>query len=160
RYLKSIRYGNRKSLLDASGNRPRFVSDTDRRNADWMFEIVLDYGEHDANSPTPSDGGTWLVRNDPHSSYRSCFEVRTYRLCQRILMFHHFPQEPTVLQNCLVRSMEIEYRSTRGITSDIRRGNPNASFIAKVRQCGHVRSGAGYLKKSLPELVFEYSEAR
>ena len=29
---------------------------------------------------------------DPFSSYRSGFEVRTYRLCQRVLMFHHFPR--------------------------------------------------------------------
>src|SRR5262249_15883900 len=137
RYLKSVRYGNRTSLLDAAGRRPRFVSNAARKSADWMFELVFDYGEYDANSPTPDDAGTWLGRNDPHSSFRSGFEVRTYRLCQRILMFHHFPQEPTVLRNCLVRSIDIEYRSTRGILDDVRRGDPAASFIATLKQCGY-----------------------
>src|SRR5262249_29523389 len=142
RHLKSIRYGNRQSLLDAGGNRPRFVSDATRNGIDWMFEIVFDYGEHVANAPRPDDNRVWLARHDPYSSYRSGFEVRTYRLCQRILMFHHFPQDPKVLRNCLVRSLDFEYRSTRGVADDVRRGHPNASFIATMMQSGYVRSGA------------------
>ena len=34
----------------------------------------------------------WPYRSDPFSTYRAGFEVRTYRLCQRVLMFHHFPE--------------------------------------------------------------------
>ncbi|HEU5175681.1 MAG TPA: SpvB/TcaC N-terminal domain-containing protein, partial [Gemmatimonadaceae bacterium] len=83
RYLKRVRYGNRVPLLDAQGRRPVHLSPAQRAAADWMFEVVLDYGEHDADAPTPTDGGAWLCRNDPFSVYRSGFEVRTYRLCQR-----------------------------------------------------------------------------
>ena len=36
---------------------------------------------------SPDDADAWSCRNDPFSSYRSGFEVRTYRLCQRFLMF-------------------------------------------------------------------------
>ena len=57
----------------------------------------------------PSDAGTWPARNDPFSSYRAGFEVRTYRLCQRVLMFHHFPGEPGVGRDCLVRSTDFTY---------------------------------------------------
>ena len=41
-------------------------------------------------------GKPWACRHDPFSSYRAGFEVRTYRLCRRVLMFHHFPDEPGV----------------------------------------------------------------
>ena len=34
----------------------------------------------------------WPARRDPNSVYRSGFEVRTYRLCRRVLMFHRFSE--------------------------------------------------------------------
>jgi hypothetical protein len=62
----------------------------------WMFEIVFDYGEHDPLRPTPVEQTTCAVREDPFSTFRAGFEFRTYRRCRRILMFHHFPGEPTI----------------------------------------------------------------
>ena len=44
-HLKRIMYGNRTSRLTAPE-----IPDTD-----WMFEVVLDYGEHDADKPLPGD---------------------------------------------------------------------------------------------------------
>jgi hypothetical protein len=35
--------------------------------------------------------------------------VRTYRICQRVLMFHHFQDEPGLESNCLVRSTDFTY---------------------------------------------------
>jgi hypothetical protein len=58
-----------------------------------------------ANEPPAVD---WAVRRDPFSTYRSGFEIRTYRLCRRILMFHRFPDELGVLRY-LVRSTEFGY---------------------------------------------------
>ena len=68
---------------------------------DWLFEVVFDYGEHytrsadgqPASVQLDDHGRTWARRQDPFSTYRAGFEVRTYRLCQRVLMFHHFPDE-------------------------------------------------------------------
>jgi RHS repeat-associated protein len=149
RYLKSIRYGNTVSRLDSA----RFAS------TEWLFEVVLDYGEHAALAPTAGDAGAWLCRNDPFSSYRSGFEIRTYRLCQRFLMFHHFKDEAGVGKNCLVRSLDLRYRSSRGILSDAQRGHPVASFIESVTPAGYRRDGAGgYVRRTLPALEFTYSE--
>ena len=50
----------------------------------------------------------WTARVDPFSSYRAGFEVRTYRLCQRVLMFHHFPDELGT-PDYLVRSTDFTY---------------------------------------------------
>src|SRR5205085_2747888 len=126
----------------------------------WMFEVVFDYGEHDAVIPAPGETRPWLCRNDPFSSHRSSFEVRTYRLCQRVLMFHHFPNEIAVEQDCLVRSTDFVYQNTRNNSDDLKHGNPLASFIASVTQNGYKRQHDGsYLKKSLPPLEFGYSQA-
>lgn len=138
RYLKRIRYGNLT---------PRQVNEELSQRSDWMFEVVFDYGEHDAQ--TPDDSGAWICRHDPISSYRSGFEVRTYRLCQRVLMFHHFPLEQDIGNDCLVRSTDLVYQNT-----------PTGSFIATITQTGYKRQADGtYLSKSLPPLECEYSQA-
>ena len=159
RYLKRIHYGNRTSLLDNAGHRPRVLTQADINNADWMFEVVFDYAEgHYQALPTDAQGrehviastgesNDWPRRRDPFSSYRAGFEVRTYRLCRRVLMFHHFPSELGVA-DCLVRSTEFTYDE-----------KPIASFISGVTQSGYVRQGTRYLRKSLPPLEFEYSQA-
>lgn len=154
RYLKRIKYGNLPSRLVQSN----------LSQMNWMFEVVFDYGEHDQNKPTPNDSGEWLCRHDPFSSFRAGFDVRTYRLCQRVLMFHHFPNEEGVGNNCLVRSTDFVYRNIRNRPDDLKKGHPIASFISSITQSGYKRllndSGSGsYLKKSMPPVEFEYSQA-
>ncbi|NJO42497.1 MAG: toxin [Cyanobacteria bacterium RU_5_0] len=156
RYLKRIHYGNQVSLLDDRGHRPHFLTRAEIENAGWMFEVVFDYGEHDSNNPMPDDSNEWRYRLDPFSSYRSGFEVRTYRLCQRVLMFHHFPNEEDVGRDCLVRSTDFTYSHEQNPT-DVR--NPIYSFLKSVIQIGYQRDSAeGYVQKSLPPLEFTYSE--
>jgi RHS repeat-associated protein len=146
RYLKHIKYGNKT---------PRLPNEDLSLRDDWMFEAVFDYGEHytedEQGQPTAvfinDDQRTWKVRQDPFSAHRAGFEVRTYRLCQRVLMFHHFKDELGT-EDCLVRSTEFPYDEST-----------LASFITKVTQSGYIRRTDGtYLKKSLPPLEFEYSQ--
>ncbi|HEV8483197.1 MAG TPA: SpvB/TcaC N-terminal domain-containing protein, partial [Blastocatellia bacterium] len=163
RYLRYIRYGNRqpnRELVTWQATDPTQLPDNT-----WMFEVVFDYGEGhyaedapDAQGQVfvqgridPPPGSHWPVRQDPISTYRAGFEVRTYRLCRRVLMFHHFPQELGI-NDCLVRSTEFSYAES-----------PIASFITNVSQSGYVRQPTQnqpnrYLKKSLPPLEFEYSQ--
>ena len=156
RYLKRVRYGNRVPLLDGpTGRRPRVLTDQQVRDAGWMFEVVLDYGEHDADVPTPDDVGTWNYRHDPFSSFRSGFEVRTGRLCQRVLMFHHFDGEEGVGNDCLVRSTDFTYSHEQ--EPDGAR-NPVYTFLRSVTQAGYRRQGGGYLNRPLPPLDFEYTQ--
>jgi RHS repeat-associated protein len=148
RYLKRIKYGNAT---------PRQPGGDLTQRTDWPFEVVFDYGEHyteDAQGQPTSvflDDAQrpWPARQDPFSSYRAGFEVRTYRLCRRVLMFHHFAQELGA-PDYLVRATEFRYT-----------GGPVASFVTAVIQSGFVlAAGASYLKKSLPPLEFEYSQAQ
>lgn len=150
RYLKRIKYGNRVSLL----------TNPDLSQAVWLFEVVFDYdeGHYDALSRRTNaqefaraninSTRNWSVRRDPFSTFRAGFEVRTYRLCRRALMFHHFSEELGV-EDYLVRSTEFHYAET-----------PIASFLTSVTQSGYVRHEDGaYLIRSLPPLEFKYSEA-
>lgn len=153
-YLKSIRYGNHKPYFpDLKETGPAAPLPGDK---EWYFEVVFDYGEHDAMAPTPGDSGDWSCRNDPFSSYRAGFEVRSYRLCQRVLMFHHFKDEPGVRENCLVRSTDFAYRYEDDPTDP---RNPIHSVPTSVTQSGYKRRYGGYLKRSLPPLDFAYSQA-
>jgi virulence plasmid B protein len=153
RYLKRIRYGNHEPYL------PKLLPEkpwpNPPGNDKWFFEVVFDYGEHDSDRPMPEEPGKkWPVRNDPFSSYRAGFEVRTYRLCQRVLMFHHFPNEPGVRANCLVRSTDFTYSYEE---DPLNARNPIFSFLLSVTQSGYRRLENGsYLKKSLPPLEFKY----
>lgn len=147
RYLKRIKYGNKTPY--------KLGEDLTARN-DWMFEVVFDYSEHysedNQGQPTTvflkNEQRHWKVRLDPFSSFRAGFEIRTYRLCRRVLMFHHFPDELSA-DDYLVRSTDFTY-----VESSI------ASFITSITQSGYVRRKDGkYLKKSLPPLEFGYSQA-
>ncbi|SFU39136.1 SpvB/TcaC N-terminal domain-containing protein [Nitrosospira multiformis] len=155
RYLKHIVYGNRTPLLDDNGRRPRVRTQEQLDNAAWMFEVVFDYGEHDAENPSPGDAGDWTHRADPFSTYRAGFEVRTARLCQRVLMFHHFPGEEGVGRDCLVRSTDFTYSHEEDPTNT---RNPVYTFLVAVTQSGYKRSSGGYLKRSLPPLEYEYTQ--
>ncbi|RYF38929.1 MAG: toxin, partial [Comamonadaceae bacterium] len=184
RYLKRIKYGNRVSRL----------IQPDLSDASWMFEVVFDYGEGhyeavDLNPPpdqhryarvSASAAQPWTVRPDPFSSYRSGFELRTYRRCRRVLMFHHIPDLPTGEKGYegLVKSTEFDYHdlsSEQPVTIDVELAHQGstrfASFIRAITQSGYVRDDtqavvvrdgieyATYLEKSLPPLEFEYSKA-
>ncbi|MFN8582683.1 MAG: SpvB/TcaC N-terminal domain-containing protein [Gemmatimonadaceae bacterium] len=156
RYLKRIRYGNKVSRL----------VEPDLTKLEWHFQVVFDYEEGHL-SPSSPDGAdpvyvaawadravplAWPTRRDAFSSYRACFEVRTYRLCRRVLVFHEFDSLGST--PCLVRSTEFSYDES-----------PVASFISSVVQSGYVRERKAvgaftdrYRKKSLPPLEFTYSK--
>jgi RHS repeat-associated protein len=153
RYLKSILYGNKRPLLDGQGQRPMFLSKELVDSAQWMFEAVFDYGEHNDDVPTPRQDKSWGYRLDAFSTYRAGFEVRTTRLCRRVLMFHHFPDETDVGGDCLVRTTEFTY-SNPGVEPAV------YTFLTSVQQTGYRRKSDGYVKRSVPPLEFEYTEPR
>jgi RHS repeat-associated protein len=147
-YPKRIRYGNRSPYYPGGPGAPPALP------GEWLFEIVFDYGEHDTAAPLPDGAGAWASRADPFSSYRAGFELRTYRLCRRVLVFHHFPDEPGVGVGCLVRSTDLTYAAEADPTDA---GSPVYSQLVAATQVGYLRDGAGYISRSLPPVEFEYS---
>ncbi|MGE4096541.1 MAG: SpvB/TcaC N-terminal domain-containing protein [Candidatus Binatia bacterium] len=158
RYLKRVRYGNRVSRLVQA----------DLSKATWLFELVFDYEEgHYEDLPLGPGApdaqyrfvraswkadGTWAFRPDPFSLHRAGFEVRSYRRCRRVLMFHRFAElNQTRLaeladEPCLVRAIEFDYRDidySKPTTIEGELGHQGstrfASFIQSITQSGFVR---------------------
>ena len=128
RYLKRVRYGNRAMGVPA----------------DWMFEVVLDYGEHPIEA-TPVEDQAWPARSDPFSSGRAGFELRTWRLCRRVLLFHRFPKELGP-DPYLVRSTVFDHAL-----------RPQGAQLTSVTQLGHIRENGTWRTASLPPVSYSYT---
>ena len=152
RYLKRICYGNRAPYYPTLDDRQR-----DPLPASWLFEVVFDYGEHDDPAPTPNEDRNWIPRPDPFSRYRAGFEIRSYRRCRRVLMFHHFPGVPGVGVDCLVRSTDFTYADEQ---APVETHSAGYSLLRTITSTGYMRDGAAYRAKSLPPLELTYSTAR
>ncbi|WP_216912975.1 SpvB/TcaC N-terminal domain-containing protein [Nocardia noduli] len=165
RYLQRVLYGNIRPLLDAQGRRPRNLSDLpdppSDTDTDWLFEVRFDYGELDEANPMGQAEKPWLYRTDAFSSYRSGFEVRTCRRCERVLMLHHIPDQPAVGDRAaqpgyrgVVRSTDFTYDDEidPGTAS-----GPVYSFLKQVTQTGWKQEGDSITRRSLPPVEFTYT---
>src|SRR5262249_10047185 len=142
-YLKAIAYGNpvprvSRDLppVDLTGGRAAAL-------AEWPMVVLFDYGDHDETAPSLTEK-VWPARLDPFSSYRSGFEVRTHRLCQRILMLHQFAAPGT--EHVVVRTTNLDYQDpTRAV-----------SYLTGVTQVGWQKVGDNYITKSMPTIRLGY----
>jgi RHS repeat-associated protein len=166
RYLQRVLYGNRTPLLDAQGRRPRRLSDLPTppsdTAADWLFEVRFDYGELNEANPTAVPEQPWFYRPDAFSSYRSGFEVRICRRCERVLMLHHIPDQPASGGQAAQAGYEGVVRSTEFTYDDeldpTLASKPIYSFLSQVLQTGWKQEGGTTTKRSLPPLAFTYSQ--
>lgn len=139
RYLKRVRYGNTLPLRADQPIPP---------DNEWRFDIVFDYGDHaDPVAPSVAPDQPWPVRLDAHSTFAPGFEVRTYRLCRRVLCFHGFSElgsEPVLVSSY-----------TLGIAE-----SAAGSVIDSILYSGHRRDAvAGPIRtRSLPPLKFAYTQ--
>jgi len=148
-YLKTIRYGNLQPYF------PDWNAATEKPlPADWMFSVVLDYGDH-PTTPAPQLHPSWLLRPDPFSTYRAGFEIRTYRRVQRLLFFNNFPKEDGVGADCLVRSLDLVY-SDQQTPADPH--NPIYTLLVSATESGHRKNETTLVARSLPPLEFGYSQ--
>ncbi|MBN8586487.1 MAG: OmpA family protein [Ignavibacteria bacterium] len=138
-YLEKILYGN-KIPYDKFG-------DAYPADSSFMFQTIFDYG-----TLLPGDAvdtiNQWDFRNDDFSEYKSGFEIRTTRLCKRVLLFHYFEELPE--GSVLVKSLNLNYDTSieNGFT-----------FLTSLSSFGYIRKPDGtYTSKKLPDLEFEYQK--
>jgi hypothetical protein len=166
-YLKRIWYGNRTPYRQATDSpRKDYLEIIRDQDDDWLFQAVFDYGEHGtddarldggnwngltpadlvSDTPTPIEDRTWPMRPDAFSTYRAGFEVRTQRLCRRVLMFHRMDETGAIGDDWhLVRSTDFGYDK-----------NPVATYLVAAKQTGYVRDGATYRRRWMPPLEMHY----
>ncbi len=165
-YLRRILYGNVPEGLttdkrvgpkrvtagpnDVEGKTPR----------QYLFEVLFDYGDI---PPTPAipyswpaepelqprDG--WVPRQDPFSTCRAGFEIRTRYRCHRVLMLHHFA-EGELTGAPLVKSTDFAF--------DVET-HTKLSLLTAVTVTGYRKTGqpgaAQYRTATLPSVRFSYS---
>ncbi|MCP4602363.1 MAG: toxin [Proteobacteria bacterium] len=133
KHLKRIYYGSKKGEPD-----------------NFHYTILFDYGEHGDLSLAPEyeEQIPWPSRTDPFSEYKSGFEIRTYRLCQRIAVFHDFAElgpDPVP-----VKGINLEHDQ-----------NEVATYLTSVTQQGFKPAeGDTFEIKALPSVSFEYSKPK
>src|SRR5262249_4068131 len=126
-HIKAIGYGLSKMRGDRSAVPSKSLSD-------YPMVVVFDYGDH-AAEPRLDDHLPWPARPDSFSNYRPGFELRTHRLCRRILMMHRF----NTADHEVVRSTELTYAPSAAATT-----------LTGVTHVGWKRSAGMYEKKSMP----------
>ena len=133
----------------------------DVQGPQWIFSVIFDYTSASSTripSTAPTDISQRHLRVDPFSTHRAGFEVRTYRLCHRVLMFHHF--EELGATKYLVRSTDFEY-DDRTDLKDLEK--PGYSVLKSVTQRAYQKrshNDATYESCPLPPVGFTYSEPR
>ena len=114
----------------------------------WLFELVFDYGEHDLEAATSVEQQPWQLRPDAFSSYRTGFEIRTRRLCRRVLLFNH--SSVGISTESLIRSHNLQYDATA-----------DRSLLVRVTvQSYRHDSGRSLQSDVLPTTRFEYGGLR
>lgn len=140
-YLKRVSYAN--TVADENPD--------DGGSGAFRFHLVFDYGEHDATDPAPDDSGTWSERQDAFSSFRSGFDVRCHRLCERVLMFHEFldlrDDGAGGAVPAVVRSVELTYDD-----------RPTVTTLASAQVKGWKWTGSAYDTATLPQVDFAYAQ--
>jgi len=142
--IKRVRYGNR--TADAAS---WAIAQIDPATQSWMFELLLDYGEHPddaASGPSYDERKPWNQRPDYFSRFEFGFEVRCDRLCERALLFHNF--EELASQHVPVSALDFSYASS-----------PQLSLMTDLRLHGYgeTHGGAAPSHLSYPPLTLQYT---
>ena len=111
------------------------------------FIIYFDYDgsasvpDIDISANPPTD---WPARLDPFSDHRAGFEMRTYRLCRRIIVFHDFDELGT--SPVPVRELILSHTQ-----------NYVASKLDSIQQQGYQQIGTSWETKTFPAVSYTYS---
>lgn len=137
RHPKSLRWGNVTPVTDAAA--------VDQDAIDWAFSAVFDYGDHDPAAPAFAPDRDWPARPDPFSTGTAGFELRTWRLCRRILVFHRF--DPLGPDPVLTRAIDLNYDE-----------RTDGTRLISVVKTGYRGTGAARQARSVPPVSFTYTE--
>ena len=144
-YLEKIFYGNKTPYSQ--------FGDAFPDESDYMFQTVFDYGITDIVNELPEKINDWDFRPDAFSDYKAGFEIRTTRLCKRVLLFHVFEElalKPDKSdKKTLIKYISFEYDTT----------NEDFTFLTKFFSSGCIKKPDGtYSQKKLPPLEFYYQK--
>ncbi|MDR1458697.1 MAG: hypothetical protein LBI60_00555, partial [Bacteroidales bacterium] len=132
-YLKQVLYGNKAQQTNYKRQQTTRWEIPAADN--FHFKLELNYGE--------AEDQTWLCRKDPFSNYRAGFEIRTYRLCRKIEMYHQFSELGQGWT--LTKATELTYDEDKAF-----------SLLKEIKHVGYQDTESDFL----PPLTFSYTEAK
>ncbi len=147
RYLKKILYGN---MTPYTGFNTAFPA-ADK----YLFETVFDYG---MPGERPDIVNAAKRRTDSFSDYKAGFEIRTTRLCKRVLLFHVFEelalQQGKPDKKTLVKSLNFGYDTST---------QKDFTFLKTITAFGYIKfknpdESLSYSQKNLPPTEFTYQQ--
>lgn len=147
RYPVAAWYGNRTAGRTLPGLAAQPAA------TDWLFILVMDYGERGTDPATAPDwltpgSGSWLCRQDRFSGWEYGFEVRTRRLCRQVLMFHCISalsgEEKENDAPHLVSRLLLNYNES-----------PSVTTMKSVQQMAYEPDGTA---RSLPPVAFGWQD--
>ncbi len=144
-YLKRVQYCNTDPIFitDENSFAPSLTLATS-----FLMEAVLDYGDHSSEHAINPDQA-WPSRGDAFSAFQSGFDIRTYRRCKRVMLFHHFSE---LAGKDLVRTLELTYRNdalAEGTLTEV-------DYIVAATQKGYDYVNNTWHSKALPAMTFDY----
>jgi len=145
-YLDKVLYGNKTPYGQ--------FGDAFPEEADYMFHTVFDYGTIETDNESPEKLDPWDFRPDAFSDYKAGFEIRTTRLCKRVLLFHVFEElaiKPDKSdKKTLIKSVNFEYDTS---------SEQDFTFLKSITSFGYIKKPDGsYSHKKLPPMEFEYQK--
>ncbi|MGY0035267.1 SpvB/TcaC N-terminal domain-containing protein [Pedobacter sp. NJ-S-72] len=143
-YLEKVLYGNKTPYKNFADPFPP--------ETDYSFQTVLDYGEYDQNAPFDSVNNNWGFRTDAFSVCKAGFEIRTTRLCRRVLLFHYFEELKDIISGnkTLVKSLNFNYDTISG---------QDFTFLKTITAFGYIKQADGtYTSQNLPPMEFIYQK--
>lgn len=144
-YIDKIFYGNKTPYKQ--------FGDAFPVESEYMFQTIFDYGTLLANDSFEKINN-WDLRSDAFSNYKAGFEIRTTRLCKRVLLFHVFEElalKPDKSdKKTLIKSINFEHDTS---------AEQDFTFLNKVTSFGYIKKPDGsYSHKKLPSMEFEYQK--
>jgi RHS repeat-associated protein len=139
RYLKRVSYGNTEMFENPDAGGAGL----------FRFYLVFDYDDHSLDDPGIEPDHPWTSRLDRFSSFRARFDVRCYRLCRRVLMFHQFVsirEKEGQAAPAVVRSLDLTYAP-----------RPTATTLTSAHVTGWTWTQTGYETASLPPVRFTHA---
>jgi len=145
-YLEKVLYGNKTPYKQFGAVFPN--------EADYMFQTIFDFGQTDLENEPIEQINPWDFRLDAFSNYKAGFEIRTTRLCKRVLLFHVFDElaiKPDKSdKKTLITSINFGYDTA--IEQDF-------TFLKSITSHGYIKKVNGtYSYKKLPPMEFEYQK--
>jgi len=121
----------------------------------FAFELQFQYSDYDPDDPL-APAGKWEVRPDSYSTFNSGFEVRNYRLCKAIKLYH---QLKPVDQFHGLNNGEAVLSSVLKLVYE-QDEYSGLSFLKSVNQWAYRLENGSYQIQEVPALELKYQDIR